>query len=100
LGLPLAESNGFLPVGVVSGQVKELANGFRLDTPYPMDKGLACGTILESGDDLVVSRVRELSAMLGEAANVVTETLTLLSPTTEKFTRIARLHVGTLEVPY
>jgi hypothetical protein len=72
LRLLLAESDSFLPVGVVRGQVKELADGFRLDSPYSVDKGLARGTILESGDDLVVGRVRELSVALGEAANVVT----------------------------
>jgi hypothetical protein len=44
LGLLLAESDAFLPVGVVNGQVKELSDGFRLDSPYPVDKGLARGT--------------------------------------------------------
>jgi hypothetical protein len=38
--------------------------------------------------------------MLGEATNVVTETLTLLLPAMAKSTRIARPHVVTLEVPY
>jgi hypothetical protein len=100
LRLPLAESDDFLPVGVVGGQIKELVDGFWLDSPYPMDKGLARGTILESGDDLVVGRVGELSATLGEAANVVKETLTLILLAMAKFARIARPRVGTLEVPY
>jgi hypothetical protein len=46
LGLPLVEGDGFLPVGVVYGQVKELVDGFRIDSPYPMDKGLARGSVL------------------------------------------------------
>jgi hypothetical protein len=99
-GLPLSESDGFFPVGVVSGQVQELAIGFRLDSSYPVDKGFARGTILESSDDLVVGRVGEFSAALGEAGNVITEILALLLPAMAKFAHIARPHVGTLEVPY
>jgi hypothetical protein len=49
-----------------------------------VDKGLTRGTILESGDDLGVDRVGELSAALGEATYVVTETLALLLPAMEK----------------
>jgi hypothetical protein len=69
-------------------------------SPYPMDKGLTRGTILESGDGLVVGCVVEFNAMLGEAANVVTVTLALLLPAMAKFTRVAKPRVGTLEVPY
>jgi hypothetical protein len=43
-----------------------------------MDKGLARGTILEACDDPIVRRVGVLSTMLGEAVDVVAETLTLL----------------------
>jgi hypothetical protein len=42
-----------------------------------MDKGLARGTILERRDDLVISRVGELGTTFGEAADVVTEIITL-----------------------
>jgi hypothetical protein len=45
-----------------------------------MDKGLARGTILESRGDLVVRHVVELSATLGEVANVVMEALAILLP--------------------
>jgi hypothetical protein len=45
-----------------------------------MDKDLAHGTFLEGCDDIVVRCVGELGATLGEAANVVMETLTLLLP--------------------
>jgi hypothetical protein len=100
LGLSLAKREGFFPVGVVSGQVKELADGFRLDSPYPVDKGLAHSTISESGDDLVDGRVGEFGTALREAANVVTETLALLLPTMVKLASIVGLRVGSLEVPY
>jgi hypothetical protein len=100
LKLTLAESNSFFPIGVVSGQIEELADGFRLDTPYPVDKDLARGTIFESSDDLIVGRVGELSAALGEAANVVAETLTLLLPAMAKFARVAKPRVAALEVSY
>jgi hypothetical protein len=100
LGLPLAESDGLFPVGVVSGQVKELADGFRLDLPYLVDKGLARGSILQSGYDLVVGCVGEFSTTLGEVANVVTETLALLLPAMAKLACIVGPRVGSLEVPY
>jgi hypothetical protein len=45
-----------------------------------MDKGLARGTILEGRNDLVVCRVGKLGAALGEAADVVMETLAFLLP--------------------
>jgi hypothetical protein len=48
---------------MVGSQVEELLDGFRLDSPYPMDKGLTCGTILEGCDDLVVRRIGELSTV-------------------------------------
>jgi hypothetical protein len=51
-------------------------------------------------NDLVVGHVGELSATLGEAVNLVIETLTLLLPAMTKFTHIAMPRVGTLEVPY
>jgi hypothetical protein len=76
LGLLLAESDHFLPVGMVDGHVKELSDGLWLDSPYPVDKGLTCGTILEGCDDLVVCHVGELGAAPGEAAYVLMETLT------------------------
>jgi hypothetical protein len=85
LELLLAEGDGFLPVGVVSGQVEKLPDGFRLDSPYPMDKGITRGAILERCDDLVVRRVGELSTTLGEAVYVVTETFTLLLRAVAKF---------------
>jgi hypothetical protein len=65
-----------------------------------MDKGLARGTILESGNDQVVDRAGELSATLRIATNVVTETPTLLLLAMAKFACIARSRVGTLKVPY
>jgi hypothetical protein len=100
LGLPLAESNDFFPIGLVSGQVEELADGFRLDSPYPVDKGLARGTILESGDDLIAGHVGEFSAALGEAAKVVAETLALLLSVMAKFARVAGPRVDALVVTY
>jgi hypothetical protein len=48
---------------MVGSQVEELLDGFRLDSPYPMDKGLTRGTILEGCDDLVVRRIGELSTV-------------------------------------
>jgi hypothetical protein len=65
-----------------------------------MDKGLERGTILESGDDLVVGHVGEFSTVLGEAANVVAETLTLLLPAMAKFACVAGPRVCALEVSY
>jgi hypothetical protein len=50
---------------MVCGQVKELADGFQLDSPYSMDKGLTHASILESGYDMVVGRVGKLSATHG-----------------------------------
>jgi hypothetical protein len=100
LGLPPVESDGLLPMSVVSGQVKEFLNGLRLDSPYPVDKGPARGTILESCDDLVVGRIGELGVALGEAAYVVAETLLLLPPTMVKLAGIAGPGVGALEMPY
>jgi hypothetical protein len=100
LGLPLAKGDDLLPVGVVSGQVEELPDGLRLDTPYPVDKGLARGTILEGRDDLVVCRIGELGVALREAAYVVMETLILILPAMAKLAGVARMSVGALEVPY
>jgi hypothetical protein len=85
---------------MVSGQVKELEDGFWLDVPYPVDKGLARGTILESSDDMVVGRVGEFGATLVEATNVVTKTVALILPAMAKLVSIAGPRVGTLEVPY
>jgi hypothetical protein len=65
-----------------------------------MDKGLACGSILESCDDLVVCCVGELGASLSEAAFVVAETLTLLLSAMKKLTGVAESGVGALEIPY
>jgi hypothetical protein len=33
---------------VVGSQIEELPDDFRLNSPYPMDKGLARGTVLEA----------------------------------------------------
>jgi hypothetical protein len=85
---------------VVGSQVEDLPDGFRLDSPYPVDKGLARGTILEGCNDLVLRRIEELSTTLGEAANVVTETLALLLPTMVKLESVVGPGVGALEVPY
>jgi hypothetical protein len=52
-------------------------------------KGLARDTILEGRDDLGVHCVREISAALGEATNVVAKTLDLLLPAMAKLTSIA-----------
>jgi hypothetical protein len=81
---------------VVSGQVKELSDGFRLDSPYPVDKCLAHGAILEGCVDLIVGCVGELGAALGEVVYVVTETLALLLPAMAKLAGIAGLGVGAL----
>jgi hypothetical protein len=94
------QSDDFFPIGMVNGQVKELSDVFRLDSPYPVDKGLAHGTILESGDNLVVGHVGELGAVLGEAAYIVIETLSLLLPAMAKLVGIDGPGVGALEVPY
>jgi hypothetical protein len=65
-----------------------------------MYKGLAHGTILQGHDDLVVGRVGELGAALGEGTYVITETLALLFPVMAKLAGIAVSGVGALEVPY
>jgi hypothetical protein len=65
-----------------------------------VEKGLARGTILEGRDDLVISHFGELTAVLGEAANVVIETIALLLPAMAKIASIARPGIGLLEVPY
>jgi hypothetical protein len=85
---------------MVSGQDKELPDGLRLDSPYPVDKGLARGTILEGYDNLVDGHIGELSAAFGEAVYVVAETLTLLLLAVAKLAGVTGSDVGALEVPY
>jgi hypothetical protein len=85
---------------MVGGQVKELLDGLRLDSPYLVEKGLARGTFLEGCDDLVFGHIRELGVALGEAAYVVVETLALFLPAMAKLAGIAEPGVGALEVFY
>jgi hypothetical protein len=63
------------------------------------NKLFASGSIEESHDDVGVSNVGKLGALFGETPDIVMERLIWLLFTTPKVPRVARVHVGPLEVP-
>jgi hypothetical protein len=79
--LPLAlkgvkrRGDRFLAVGVVAHNVEELAGHARHVAPESMDKGHARRAIMERRDGIVVGRIGELGAALGEALYVLAEAL-------------------------
>jgi hypothetical protein len=65
-----------------------------------MDQLLVGGSREERSDDIGVSNIGQLSALLGEASNVLIESLIRLLVAAPKVLGVARAHIGSLEVPH
>jgi hypothetical protein len=65
-----------------------------------MDQLLVGGSREEHSDDISVNNIGQLSALLGEASNVLTESFIWLLAVAPKVSGVARVHIGALEVPH
>jgi hypothetical protein len=88
----------FLAVGVVARDVEELTSSAGHVAPKSVDEGRARRAILECRDSIVVGRIRELGAALGEASYVLAKTLPRLLLAVAQLPLLAGAHVGALEV--
>jgi hypothetical protein len=61
-----------------------------------MDQLLAGGSSEERSDDIGVSNIRRLSALLGEAPNVLAKSFIRLLEAAPEVSRVARAHIGAL----
>jgi hypothetical protein len=64
-----------------------------------VDKGCARRVVLERRDGVVVASTRELGAALGEAPDVLAETLSRLLLAVAQLSLLVEAHVSALEVP-
>jgi hypothetical protein len=65
-----------------------------------MDQHLAGGSREERSDDIGISNVGQLDALPGEAMDVLAESFIWLLAAALEVPRVARAHIGALEVPY
>jgi hypothetical protein len=93
-------TNHLLIGGIVGDDVHQLIGSGRGVAAQISDKLLASGSREESHDDVRVGDVRKLGVLFGETSDIVMEGLIRLLFTTPKVPRVARAHVGPLEVPF
>jgi hypothetical protein len=65
-----------------------------------MDQLLAGGSCKERSDDIRVSSIGKLNALPGEAPDVLAKSLIRLLPVAPEVLRVARVHIGALEVSH
>jgi hypothetical protein len=65
-----------------------------------MDQLLAGGSREERSDDIGISNVGQLDALPGEVTDVFAESFIRLLAAAPEVPRVARAHVGALEVPH
>jgi hypothetical protein len=90
----------FLAGSKVGGNVQELPSGTWALASQLVDELLACGSREEHPNDVGVSYVRQLSALSGEASNVLTKSLIQFLTTAPEILGITRADIGTLEVSH
>jgi hypothetical protein len=83
---------------VVRGDVHELMGDARLSAVELINEGLAGGPGEERTDDVCVDDVREIIALLGEPADIVSEGLARLLLAALEVPRVSGVHVHPLEV--
>jgi hypothetical protein len=84
--------------GMPGGDVEELLHDLWLVMTKLMHQGLAVHAGLEYRDDVGVTNLGELMALLGGTPDVIPQGFTLLLPATLQIPRVAGPHVGALEV--
>ena len=65
-----------------------------------MHKIPACGAQMKGTNDVIVLDARELSALLGETPDVISQGLVRLLTAPSKIPRVARTHVRALEIAH
>jgi hypothetical protein len=90
----------FLAGSKVGGSVEELPGGAWAVMPQLVDVLLAGGSREEFSNNVNVSHVGQLSALSGEASNVLMESLIRLLVAAFEVPRITRVDISALEVPY
>jgi hypothetical protein len=88
----------FIAIGVVARDVEELVSHAGHAAPESVDEGRACRAVLECRDGFIVGRIGELSATLGEASYVLTETFSRLLLAIAQLPLLAGAHAGALKV--
>ena len=85
---------------MVGADVEELLGGLRALMSQIVDYVLTGGPRQEGSDDVGVSDIRQLVALLGEALDILTESLFELLLTIFQILGVPRAHVGALEVSH
>jgi hypothetical protein len=84
----------------VGGNIQELPGGVWAVAPQLVDELLAGGSCEERPNDIGVSHVGQLSALSGEALNVLTESFIQLLAEAPEVLGISRADISALEVPH
>ena len=92
--------NRLLTRGVASGDVEEHLAGSRALTPQLVNHGFACGPRQQSSNDVGISDVGQLVALLGEAPDVPTKSLPRLLSVVFEITWVPRIGVCALKVSH
>jgi hypothetical protein len=102
LGLAAIEdgSDRLLAGGMVCRKVKEILGGLGLEAAQFLDQGLPGSTGEQSPDNVCVDDVGKVVALLGEASDVLTQSLTVRLLAALEIPRVARSGIGALKVSH